>query len=286
MKISPNPKLYPHLRNRPEQMIEVHDLFLRAIAVPTATKKNKKRTKDDVRESEDFDDPKWPEEVIAIDTESRLGVGQSLTFGVWQRCKLVGGRYEVIEEGIFYADDLPARELTVLRTRLDVAVPDARSFPPRFPLYSRTQFMKKVFWPGLKKRSAMVVGFNLGYDLTRLALDWEKGNKGEWSLVMMRYADGNENCNYPRILITPIDSKKQIIKLWRPWKKKWRPIKDAGVCAESPPTGPWTIASKGSSSALSTSAVENAWRKNCAGSTKNWSNSSSIAHRLSAKAEK
>jgi hypothetical protein len=58
-----------------------------------------------------------------------------------------------------------------------------------------------------------------GYDLSRIALDWKEGNKGEWSLVLMKYADGNENCNYPRVLITPIDSKKQIIELWRPWKK-------------------------------------------------------------------
>ena len=60
----------------------------------------------------------------------------------------------------------------------------------------------------------MVVGFNLGYDLTRIALDWKEGNKGEWSLVMISMPMGTRTCNYPRILITPIDSKKQIIKLW------------------------------------------------------------------------
>jgi hypothetical protein len=45
---------------------------------------------------------------------------------------------------------------------------------------------------------------------------------------MMKYPDGNENCNYPRILITPIDSKKQIIRLWRPWKKNSHEWKDQG----------------------------------------------------------
>jgi len=80
----------------------------------------------------------------------------------------------------------------------------------------------------------MVVGFNLGYDLTRIALDWKEGNKGEWSFIMEKYADGNENINSPRILITPIDSKKAIIKLARPCKKKLkgkvpaREWKDAG----------------------------------------------------------
>jgi len=94
--------------------------------------------------------------------------------------------------------------------------------------------MKKVFWRALKKNAAMVVGFNLGYDLTRIALDWKEGNKGEWSFIMEKYADGNENINSPRILITPIDSKKAIIKLARPCKKKLkgkvpaREWKDAG----------------------------------------------------------
>ena len=45
---------------------------------------------------------------------------------------------------------------------------------------------------------------------------------------MEKYADGNENCNYPRIVITPIDSKKAIIKLWTPWKKNRHEWKDAG----------------------------------------------------------
>jgi hypothetical protein len=228
MKIPANQHLYPHLRNRPEQTIEVHDLFLRAIAIPLERKKENKRNKSKLINYDDFDDPQWPAEVLVVDTESRTGVNQSLTFGVWRRCRLIGNKYEVIEEGVFYTDGLPAGELKILRTYVETAVSDVRSFPPRFPLYSRTQFMKKVFWSALKKRSAMVVGFNLGYDLTRLALDWKRGDKGEWSLVMMQYADGNENCNYPRILITPIDSKKQIIKLWSPWRKNQHEWKDAG----------------------------------------------------------
>ena len=101
-------------------------------------------------------------------------VDQSLTLSVWQRCRLVGGVYEVIEEGIFHAGDLPERDCKVLRAYMETAVSDVPTFPPRFPLYSRSQFMKKVFWPALKKNSSMVVGFNLGYDLSRIALDWER----------------------------------------------------------------------------------------------------------------
>ncbi len=194
-------------------MIETHDLFLRALAVPVEKKKQKKRAKD---VGDGFDEQKWPDTVIAFDTESRITVDQSLTIGVWRRCKLVDQKYEVIEEGIFYADDLPAKDLNVLKAHMETAISDVPSFPPRFPFYPRSKFMKKVFWPALKKHGAMICGLNLPYDLSRLALDWKEGNKGEWSLIMAQYADRNENCNYPRILITPIDSKKAIIKLWRP----------------------------------------------------------------------
>ena len=54
-------------------------------------------------------------------------------------------------------------------------------------------------------------------------MDWSRGNRDEWSLTMSQYEDGTENRNYPRIHITPIDSKKAFIKLARPWKpKEWR----------------------------------------------------------------
>ena len=208
-------------------MIETHDLFLRALAVPIE-KKKKKKTANTEDDNNVLDEPTWPDTVLAFDSEGRVTVDQSLTLSVWQRCRLVSGVYEVIEEGIFHADDLPERDCKVLRAYMETAVSDVPTFPPRFPLYSRSQFMKKVFWPALKKNSSMVVGFNLGYDLSRIALDWKEGNKGEWSLVLMKYADGNENCNYPRVLITPIDSKKQIIRLWRPWKKNQHEWKDLG----------------------------------------------------------
>jgi hypothetical protein len=69
----------------------------------------------------------------------------------------------------------------------------------------------------------LVCGLNLPFDLARLALGWKRGDKGEWSLIMSRYADGNENQNYPRILITPLDSKKAFIWHAKPWKpEEWK----------------------------------------------------------------
>jgi len=169
------------------------------------------------------EDPKWPEHALVFDTETRITADQSLTFGVYRRCELMGDRYSVKEEGIFYADDLPAKERRVLESYVQTEDPDETSFPPQYPLYSRYQFMHKVFWPAIKRDGALICGLNLPFDLARLALDWDRGEHNEWSLTMSQFSDGTENKRRPRILIQPIDSKKAFIRLARPWTpKEWK----------------------------------------------------------------
>jgi hypothetical protein len=195
-----------------------HDIFLRALAVVRSNKKKKQK-----RSRGTGNEPRWAEHALVFDTETRITADQSLTFGVYQCCALVDNGYTVTEDGVFHADDLPANDRKVLENYKRTAVSDVASFPPRFPLYSRSGFMKRVFWPAIKHRGALVVGFNLPFDLARLALDWSRGDKGEWSFTMSQYPDKVENRNRPRVTIQPIDSKKAFIKLAKPWKpKEWK----------------------------------------------------------------
>src|SRR5712692_6664897 len=175
----------------------LHDIFLRAYAV-VADKKQERKGKPK-RNARASSDSKWAERALVFDTETRITADQSLTFGVYRLCALADDSYTVTEEGIFYADDLPAKERKMLHTYIHTAVSDVASFPPRFPLYSRSEFMKRVFWPAIKRDGALVVGFNLPFDLARLALDWSRGDRDEWSLTMSQYPDGAENQNYPRV---------------------------------------------------------------------------------------
>jgi len=173
--------------------------------------------------SRKVDDPKWPEHALIFDTETRITADQSLTFGVFRIWTLVEDRYMVTQEGILYADDLPARDREVLEKYQQTAISDVPSFPPEFPLYSRSEFMRRVCWPAIKRDGALVCGLNLPFDLSRLALAWGKGDKNEWSLTMSQYANGVENKNFPHILIQPIDGKKAFIKLAKPWKPdEWK----------------------------------------------------------------
>jgi len=198
-------------------MTTVHDIFLRAYAFDADQAKSRKP------KQKTGSDSKWPTKVLVFDTETRITADQSLTFGVYRRCELEGDVYSVTEEGIFYADDLSAEEIRVLESYQATAISDVASFPPRFPLYSRSEFMKRVFWPALKRDGALVCGLNLPFDLTRLALAWNKGDNDEWSLTMSRYPNGIENQNRPHVLIAPIDSKKAFIRLAKPWKAdEWK----------------------------------------------------------------
>src|SRR5580692_11509951 len=99
-------------------MTLLHDIFLRVYAVRVDQKKKQKHPSKKQR------DPKWPEQALVFDAETRITADQSLTFGVYRLCELVSGEYRVTQEGIFQADDLPAKDRKVLETYQETAIPD------------------------------------------------------------------------------------------------------------------------------------------------------------------
>jgi hypothetical protein len=204
-------------------MKETHDVFVRTYATPKEENQKTERQKENKPKSKSKTAHKWPEYALIFDTETRITADQSLTFGVFRFCELKEEKYKVVREGLFYADDLPVRERKVLQEYAETGISDVKSFPPEFPLYSRSEFMRKIFWPAIKRSGALICGLNLPFDLARLALAWHRGDQDEWSLVMSQFPNGVENRYYPRILITPIDSKKAFIKLANPWKHdEWK----------------------------------------------------------------
>lgn len=198
-------------------MKATHDIFVRAYAVPVKRKSKKSRVI-----AGHFSD-KWPRRALVFDTETKTTPDQSLTFGVYRLCELVDGHYKTTQEGVFYADDLPEKDRKVLIRYASTAISDVPSFPPEFPLYSRTEFVRRILWPAIKRQGALICGLNLPFDLARLALAWGPGDHNEWSLTMSRYSNGDENRNRPRILIRPIDGKKAFISIAKPWKPdEWK----------------------------------------------------------------
>src|SRR5271156_2453990 len=84
------------------QMNEIHDIFLRAHTV-VPTKKSRSQ-----RESP------WPDRILVYDCETLTDPTLKLTFGAYRICKLVKDRYLCEEEGLFYPDDLPEWQRTIM----------------------------------------------------------------------------------------------------------------------------------------------------------------------------
>ncbi len=199
-----------------------HDIFLRA---HTVASEEKKRRPENRKEGS-----KWPHSVLVIDTETSIDTRQDLTFGAYRLCQLTEGRYRCSEEGLFYADDLSARQRKLLQTHLAnrFAEIEVKSFPPKLDLrlFQHAEFVERVFWNAVRD-GAMIVGFNLPFDLSRMAVDWRTGDNDRWSLILslrrsQKTGEMEPNPHRPRIRIKSKDSHSAFITLARPQKpEEW-----------------------------------------------------------------
>jgi hypothetical protein len=153
---------------------------------------------------------RWPAHALVLDCETTIDAAQALTFGSFQYCHRRTDHYVLVQEGLFYADGLDLAKLAVLQ---------AYAARHRIRLHSRAHFMRRVWWPAIRAH-ALVVGFNLPFDLSRLACDgvWTPRRRGAWSFTLEQYRDRRtrrlrENTYFPRLVITPKDGKGAFFRL-------------------------------------------------------------------------
>ena len=117
-----------------------------------------------------------------FDCETRTTPDQRLRFGAYQL------RYkgQVSERGAFYEPDvLSAEELQVLRGVM--ADEEASSDVERVRLLTRTEFVDEVFYGSGYAVGAQIVGFNLPFDLSRIAIrhaSARRSMRGGFSLTL------------------------------------------------------------------------------------------------------
>jgi hypothetical protein len=104
--------------------------------------------------------PITPEWLLVFDTKTTSNEAQRLRFGVYQL--LQNGRLR--QHGLFYDDVKPA-ELETLKAE----APKHGCVEP----ISVFDFIHKIFLPTAFKAGGLVVGFNLPFDLSRLAIRHE-----------------------------------------------------------------------------------------------------------------
>ena len=160
-----------------------------------------------------------PRLLLVLDTETATDFGQALLFGCARIYRLdKQGPYLIAEgESLFHADDLSERDPAGYRRLLAYA--ERRGIKLR----TRRSFVKEVLWPIGYEARAWIVGFNLPFDLSRLAVESNPraraGSRG-FSLIIWDYLDRRSGQWQPSrfrplITIEPIDNKRSIIRFGR-----------------------------------------------------------------------
>jgi hypothetical protein len=202
----------------------IHDLYLRAhIVVSGDTEEQEEQSPKRSRS------PKpWPDYALVWDTETTLGLEQTLNFGVWRFCQFQGTEYVAVQEGIFYHDGLAREDMERIlgyqqKYLADQLVGGADS---ELSVLSRSAFVEKVFWESVRA-GALIVGFNLSFDISRIALRWTAARNGGFSFVLSQLSEKQvENLHRPRIRIAPLNGVAEQIELTAVHQKneqqKWR----------------------------------------------------------------
>jgi len=153
-----------------------------------------------------------PEAMLVFDSETRTDAAQRLTFGSYRF--IIAG--ECHEEGLFHADDLTAAELSILKLYVSKHRADVAKGKDELRLLTLSEFLDKLYRAAYKSR-CLLVGFNLPFDLSRIAGDVAPARgrfAGGFSLGLWFYADKfgqkQRNPNRPRIGIKQIDSKRAL----------------------------------------------------------------------------
>jgi hypothetical protein len=175
---------------------------------------------------------KWAEFALVFDVETTTDDKQSLTFGFYRLLRNVNGSFsEVREEGLFYHDRITAHELRVVSEFIQQnPAESAKECPPKICLRPLREFIAKVFMP-TALAGAVVVGFNLPFDIAHIALDARKARplNEDWSFVMAQDLSPitgriRSDPFVPRIKVTRKDGKFAFIRF-------------GGVSIRNPETG-------------------------------------------------
>lgn len=147
----------------------------------------------------------YTEGMFIFDTETRTDQTQRLTFGSYRF--VVRGQCR--EEALFYADDLPESDLSILRRYVANHSSDKGN---RLQLLTMREFLDKLYRASYKAR-CLLVGFNLPFDLSRIAGDVAPARglfAGGFSLGLWFHKDTRRHQERPRIGIKHIDSKRAL----------------------------------------------------------------------------
>jgi len=189
----------------------IHDLYLRAHVVISGNETRQR----DFSAKPARNRKLWPEYALVWDTETALDLEQKLNFGVWRFCQLQGTGYVAVQEGIFYRDGLAAEDIETTRAYAQKYFADgiANGADEGLVVLSRAEFVERVFWESVRA-GALIVGFNLSFDISRITVRWSAARNGGFSFILSQLSEKRvENQHRPRIRIAPLNGVAEKIEL-------------------------------------------------------------------------
>ncbi len=130
-----------------------------------------------------------------------------------------GGGLRCVEEGIFHADDLALTDPEGLETLRRYTLTQASAVDGRpLRLLTRKEWINQVFYPAAWENRATVVGFNLPFDLSRVAVAAAEGRGRNLRGFSFILAAGNaakgytERRHVPRVLVKHMNSHAAFIR--------------------------------------------------------------------------
>jgi hypothetical protein len=155
-----------------------------------------------------------PDVVLVLDTETTTDYAQAFLFGSYRIYTAAGA---LRQEGLIHADDLSPADMETLRRYVADRAADNGG---HLRLRSRREVLRQVFWPIAFKARARVVGYNLPFDLSRLAFAWRRARNGGFTLQLFESvdADGREwpDRYRPEIRVKSLGSKRNFISFVTP----------------------------------------------------------------------
>lgn len=134
--------------------------------------------------------------ILVFDTETTTDQYMNLTFGSFQ----IYDKGNLEFQGLFYGEVLSIEQLDIIKSF---------SVEKNIPLFTRSEFVEQFFYPEVYENHSMCIGFNLPFDLSRLAFHYGNARmkmKGGFSFQL------SEDLFNPWIAIKHIDSTKSFIR--------------------------------------------------------------------------
>jgi hypothetical protein len=130
---------------------------IRAWVEPWKPRRNKRRNPKAQPKPVPWRPQPYGDRVLVFDTETTVDAAQRILFGFFRLYE----RDRLIREGIIVADVLDHESM--------IAIAEYRA-KCRLPIYSRERFVEEVFYPEVYNEGTLCVGFNLPFDLSRIAI--------------------------------------------------------------------------------------------------------------------